>query len=142
MTRDDLMPVRAIMAPPETFDEAVSRVSNLCDNSMLALVGAMFIDIDQLQRAFRECKIKGEFEVLCDSGPVKTYRGEFVDPAGNTFEVLANAWSELSCQVINVRFAQASMDTDPKAVKLVHQTLKGEDRVTYLTEINRGSYGK
>ena len=53
-------------------------------------------------------------------------RGFFFDPGGNSFELIANSWSEHLCQVMNVRFATAAMDTDPEAVKRVHKTLKGE----------------
>lgn len=132
MIRDDLMPARAVLAPPDTFDEAVSRVSNMASGSMLGLVGTTYIDVDQLTRALRECKINGAFELLCDSGPVQTWRGTFTDPSGNKFEMLANSWSELCCQVINVRFAEAAMDSDIDAVKLIHETLKKPKRETYL----------
>lgn len=126
MTRDDLMPVRLALAPPDSMDEAIERVSNLCEGTMLGLVGAMFDDATQLRTALRECKIKGDFEMLCDNGAVKTWRGFFFDPGGNSFEIIANEWSTRACQVINVRFSTASMDTDEVAVKRVHKTLKGE----------------
>jgi len=134
MIRDDLMPVRAVLAPPDTFDEAVARVSNLAEGSLLGLVGTTYIDVDQLKRALEECKIKGEFELLCDSGPIQTWRGSFTDPVGNKFEIIANSWSELSCQIVNVRFAEAAMDSDMDAVKLIHRTLKKEERTTVLHE--------
>jgi len=126
MTRDDLMPIRKSLAPPDTQDEAVERVSECCEGTMLGLVGSMFLDIEQLRKSLRECKIKGDFEEICDSGAVKTWRGFFFDPGGNSFEIIANAWSEHLCQVMNVRFATAAMDTDPEAVKRVHKTMKGE----------------
>lgn len=126
MTRDDLMPARAVIAPPDTYDEAVSRVSNLASGSLLGLVGTTYIDVNQLTRALHECKVNGELELLCDSGPVQTWRGIMTDPSGNKFEFIVNSWSEHCCQVMNVRFAEASMDTDIKAVKLIHKTLIGE----------------
>jgi len=126
MTRDDLMPIRTALAPPDSLDEAVERVSNCCGGTMLGLVGAMFLDADQLRTSLRECKIKGDFEMLCDNGAVKTWRGFFFDPGGNSFELIVNEWSLHLCQVMNVRFSTASMDTDEAAVKRVHRTLKGE----------------
>lgn len=125
MTRDDLMPLRARLAPPDTLDEAVERVSEVCSGTMLGLVGCVFLDISQLEKALWECKVKVDFQLVCDSGPVQTWRGEAIDPSGNTFELWTTASSERFMEVNNVRFATASLDTDIDAVKLVHETLKG-----------------
>ena len=125
MTRVDLMPLLARLAPPDTLDEAVERVSEVCSGTMLGLVGCVFLDIHQLEKALWECKVKVDFQLICDSGPVQTWRGEASDPSGNMFEMWATASSERFLQVNNVRFATASLDTDIDAVKLVHETLKG-----------------
>ena len=126
MTKDDLMPIRKALAPPDSLQEAVERVAETCEGTMVGLIGSMFRDVDQLRTALRDCKIKGDFEPLCENGSVTTWRGFFFDPGGNSFELIANSWSEHLCQVMNVRFATAAMDTDPEAVKRVHKTLKGE----------------
>jgi len=128
MIRDDLMPLRARLAPPDTLDEAAERVSEVCSGTMLGLVGCVFLDISQLEKALQECKVKVHFQLICDSGPVQTWRGEASDPSGNTFEIWATASSARFLEVNNVRFAAASLDTDIDAVKLVHDTLKGEPR--------------
>jgi len=128
MTRDDLMPVRMFLAPPDDIEEAVERVSEMADGrSMLGLTGAVFQDIDQLKSALRECKVKGDFEGLCDSGPVQTWRGFFFDPQGNSFEILVNSWSQKLCQVINVRFATADISADVATVKTIHKVLHRKD---------------
>jgi hypothetical protein len=137
MTRDDLMPMRRFMAPPATLDEAIERVAEACEVTMIGLVGCMFLDVGQLQKALKECKLKaegkskpyphnGEFQLICDSGPVKTWRGFFFDPGGNSFEIIANSWSDHLCQVVNVRFSAAALDTDQEAVKNIHKTMRGE----------------
>lgn len=128
MTRDDLMPVRTVLAPPDDLEEAVERVSNLADGrSMLGLVGATFADIDQLTKSLKECKVKGDFELLCDSGPVQTWRGAFFDHHGNSFEILANSWSKRLCQVINVRFATADVSADVATVRTIRKVLLRKD---------------
>jgi hypothetical protein len=99
MTRVDLVPLLARLAPPDTLDEAVERVSEVCSGTMLGLVGCVFLDIHQLEKALWECKVKVEFQLICDSGPVQTWRGEASDPSGNMFEMWATASSERFLQV-------------------------------------------
>jgi hypothetical protein len=123
MTRDDLMPLRARLAPPDTLDEAAERVSEVCSVAMLGLVGCVFIDVPQLEKALWECGVKVKFQLICDSGPVQTWRGEAIDRKGNTFEMWATASSARFLEVNNVRFATAALDpADIDEVKLIHDT--------------------
>ena len=121
MLRDEAMPLTAFTAPPEDNEKAVERVNVLAANSLLGLIGSVFLTVDQLRKALSECGWhEKDRKALMDSGRTKTHRIGVVARNGCVYELIVNETAGWKAEIVNCRLAKPGgdwTDDDVREVK-------------------------
>lgn len=126
MTKDDFMPLTPLMAPPDTLEEAEQRCSKYGDPSLTGLIGCVFLDAGQFQKAMSEFGWVSKPQLICDGGRVKTYKVACENPSGTAYLLILNEVGLSHCQVVNCKLTKAGRDIDPADLKTFNETMPAE----------------
>jgi hypothetical protein len=131
MIRDNVQLLTALMAPPETHDAAMSRVSELGSNSLMGLAGAVFRDADQLRKALGECGYHAKPKVIMDSGRIKTiellvegYAG--MQGEGWEYKMIVTEVAGQWARVDNCKLTKFGPGADPERVAELKELMRDE----------------
>jgi len=129
MIRDNVHLLTAMMAPPETLEEAVSRVAELGSHSLMGLAGAVFRSADQLRQALGECGYHAKPKVVLDSGRIRTVELQvegYASMAGEGWEyrMIATEVAGQWARVDNCRLTKFGPGADPKLVATLKELMK------------------
>jgi len=122
MIKDNLSPLTMTMCPPATLDEAVERLGELAgERSLMALIGAVFDDVEQFRAAISECRLSAKIdEIMNCGGRTITYKAVALGQDGTEHKLILHQWGPHRLQVINCVLSRAGdnwSDEDRKALK-------------------------
>ncbi len=114
MTLDEIFKTIHFTSIPASDDEAIDRISTLCDISLHGLYKCLFKDMEQIRRCMFELKYITSFKAIMFSNgkeynpeitQIITYRGEFKSMDGTIYEFLSNQTPN-GCEIINIRLVK------------------------------------
>ena len=129
MIRDNVHPLTALMAPPESQEDAVARVSELGSHSLMGLAGAVFRDSSQIRKALSECGYHAKPKLVLDSGRIKTIELQvegYATMAGEGWEYrmvvteIAGQWA----RVDNCKLTKFGPGADPDRVAELRELMR------------------
>lgn len=130
MIIENLFPVLTWVSPPTSDKQASERVSeasgSILESPLTKLVGSVFSDADQLERAFCECKLRSQKSFLMKSGPNKTMKFCIENiQSGTVWHLIATQYPTFLI-VHNVKLIVAPNEK-PDAVTAFKKCLDGEE---------------
>ncbi len=136
MTLDEIFKTLHFTSIPATDDEAIERISTLCDISLHGLYKCLFKDIPQLQRCFFELKYHASFKpIMFSSGKeytreltqIVTSKGELRSIDGTTYEMIVNETPN-GCEVINVKLVKQGKLRNQEQWNSIEQVLDPKEK--------------
>jgi len=127
MINDDLFRQTKYMAPPEDLEAAIERVGEAGINSFMGLIGLVFLDVGQFQKAMAHYGWNVNADsLIMDGGRVKTYKALALGADGTMYYFILNEIGPWHCEVVNCRLAKAGTAVRPDDLKAFRETLQGE----------------
>lgn len=123
MIKDDIYKMLKYKTPPDTDDEAIERVSEAASSSFLGLIGCVFLDLAQFQRAMSHHQWNLRARPLMKSGRVRTYKATSIGPDGTAYDFIINELGNWHCEIINCKLAAPGANIEPEDLAAFEETI-------------------